>query len=735
MRLLIVSNRLPVTIVKQDDSFQFKQSVGGLVSGISDYLGMLRYSDFLGSEHLWIGYPGVGIAREREEEVSEKLMKEHRCMPVFLSEKVIDQFYHGFCNKTVWPLFHSFPFYTEYDDGYWRIYEEVNRTFAEHMIKVMGKDDIVWIHDYHLMLLPQIMREKARDANIIFFLHIPFPNNDMFLLLPRKWRTEILRGILGADVVGFHTYEYLQNFLQCVLLFLGHEHEFGKIAAGNRLVKAGTFPMGIHFDKFYHTKQDDEITRRVGELKTQLSQYRVLLSIDRLDYTKGIINRLKGYEGFLKDNPQYQGKVVLLMVIVPSRIGVEHYEKIKKQIDELVGKINGEFGNVHWTPILYQTQFMPYDDLVTLYSIADVMLVTPLRDGMNLVAKEYIASRTDGTGVLILSETAGAAKELTESMLINPNDISEISASIKGALEMPAMEQKRRNKILQGRLRRYDIIKWGDELIRELIPIKEEQKKLGVKVLNPSSRETIVDEYRNAQRRTIFLDYDGTLVPFARHPMEARPDSELLRLLGRLSEDRKNKVVLLSGRDKNTLYEWFSALNVGLVAEHGIWIREKGKKDFRTIRPLKNSWKEQVLPMLNTYSDRLPGSFVEEKDYSIVLHYRQSDPEHASVVLKSALENLIRFTANIDVHVLQGSKNIEVRCSGVNKGTSALRWLAKYDGDFVMAIGDDLTDEDLFKALPPESFTIKVGITQSHARYNIYDHTEVRELLGQLIGK
>ena len=735
MRLLIVSNRLPITVEKQEEKLEFKQSVGGLVSGINDYLNMIKSSGFLKPEYLWIGSLGIDIKKQKKEEIVQKLFNEYHCHPIFLPEKIMEKFYFGFCNKALWPLFHSFPSYVEYDEEYCRIYEEVNSTFAQEILKIIEPGDIIWIHDYHLMLLPQMLRNQAPEAKIIFFLHIPFPHFELFSILPQKLRNEILRGLLGADVVGFHTYEYLQNFLQCVLRFLGYEHEMGKIWIEGRLVKADAFPIGVNYQKFYEALNEPKIRGKTEELKQKLGEYKVLLSIDRLDYTKGVVNRLKGYELFLQKNPPYREKVILVLVIVPSRVGIEQYRKTKRQIDELVGRINGKFGKVNWTPILYQTTFLPFEELVTFYNVGEVALITPLRDGMNLIAKEYVASHAEGKGVLILSETAGVAKELTEAILVNPYDISAIASSIKEALEMPFEEQIRRNRKMQERLKRYHVGKWGDDLVKELFSVKEEQKKFMVRLLTPSARQSLLNDYQKAEQRLIFLDYDGTLIPFAYDPKIAKPDKELLNLLEELTEDEKNEVVILSGRDKDTLEQWFSPLNINMAAEHGILFKEKGRNNWEVLRPLKNDWKAHLLPILQTYSDRLPGSFIEEKDYSLALHYRQSDPEQSSMILKDAIEYLISFTANLDVQVLPANKVIEVRCAGVNKGTAALWWQSKAGYDFILAIGDDLTDEDLFKVLPPESFTIKVGMTQTQAKFNLRNYREVRELLKQLIKK
>lgn len=733
MKLIIVSNRLPVTIKKEKTELKFKQSVGGLVSGISDYLSMLNSSSFFKSQYIWIGSLGADVGTGQSEKFTEKFLDQYHCHPVFIQEDRMNKFYHGLCNKTLWPLFHSFPQYVEYDEEDWQIYYDVNLTFAQQILEVLESDDIVLINDYHLMLLPQMIRTKVLEAKIIFFLHIPFPNFEIFSLLPKKWRIAVLKGLIGADVIGFHTYEYSQNFLQCILRFMRYEHKMGKISAEDgRVVKIGTYPIGINFQKFYEAVANPQIADNIKALREKLEGYKVLLSIDRLDYTKGLTNRLKGYETFLKGNPQYLGKIVLIMIIVPSRVGVEQYQETKRQIDEMVGRINGKFGNISWTPILYEARFIPFEDLSPLYSVADVALVTPLRDGMNLIAKEYVASRVDQTGVLILSEMAGAAKELTDAILVNPNDISEVALSIREALEMPVDEQIRRNKIMQDRIKRYDIVKWGNDMIEELSSIKEESKKFSVKLLTRHALNGLMNKYKNAEKRIILLDYDGTLVPFATYPFLSRPDIGLLKLIEGLAGSKKNEVAILSGRDRNTLIGWFGSLNISLVAEHGVWIKKKTGTDWEMMKNLRNDWETSLIPILKDYSDRLPGSFIEEKDFSLALHYRQSDPEQSSMIINEAFEYLISFTANFDVQVMQGNKVIEIRCSGVNKGTAALLWLSKHTYDFILAIGDDLTDEDLFKVIPQQAFTIKVGLTKSNSKFNVPSYVEVRELLKQL---
>jgi len=727
-RLVLVSNRLPLNVVEREGMIELQEIAGGLSSGMNDYLNGLGSTSFSELDHIWIGWPGISVNDDRKREEIMEMLSKSNAYPVFITEREMNNFYQGFCNSVLWPLFHYFPTYVIYNKDYWLHYKRVNEIFSNRILEILKPGDVVWIHDYHLMLVPRLLREKVRDMPIGFFLHIPFPSFEIFKLLPGEWRREILLGILGADLIGFHTYDYTKYFLNSVLRILGYEHILGTITMENSTVKAGTFPMGIDFKKFHNAASSIEVKRIISNLKKNMADIKVILSIDRLDYTKGIINRLQGYELFLQRNPEWCEKIVLVLVVVPSRLGVERYQKMKRQIDEVVGGINGRFSKAHWTPILYQYRYLPFYELVGYYSISDIALITPLRDGMNLIAKEYISTRIDKTGVLILSEMAGASKELVEAIIINPNDREEIASALKEALEISEGEQKRKIQIMQDRLARYNIMKWGDDFLQNLISIKEEQKRFETRLVD---EEKLTIEFKNANKRIIFLDYDGTLVPYSVSFKLVKPDQNLLKTLGSLSADERNEIVLISGRDRDTLQNWFAELNIGLVAEHGAWIKERGGR-WKTIKPLTDEWKSRILPMLDIYKDRLPGSFVEEKEFSLVWHYRGADPDHSSVIVKELIEQLISFTANIDVQVVAGNKVIEIKNAGVNKGVIGMYYLSKNNFDFVLAIGDDLTDEDLFKALPETAYSIRVGMTQSQARYNLHNYMEVRKLLEKL---
>jgi trehalose 6-phosphate synthase/phosphatase len=727
-RLIIVSNRLPFTAREEKEDVKFEESVGGLVTGLNTFLDSYKYHFPKQEKHIWLGWPGSTISERFKDIVRSRAMSECGSYPVFLSETEMEKFYWGFCNKTVWPLFHYFPSYVIYDEEFWQTYKSVNERFRDALLELLEPGDVVWVQDYHLMLLPRLLREKAPKALIGFFLHIPFPSFEIFRLLPLRWRQELLRGLLGSDLIGFHTYEYLQHFLQSVLRILGHEHQMGYLSLPDHVAKVETYPMGIDFRKFFETSSTPEAQKERAQLQQTLSGFRTVLSIDRLDYSKGILNRLEGFELLLEKYPDYRGKLVLIMVVVPSRIGVLHYELMKKQIEELVGRINGKFGSIGWTPVIYQYRNLSLYPLSALYGMSEVALVTPLRDGMNLIAKEYIASRIDKTGVLILSEMAGAAKELGEAIIVNPNDRWELAEALKEALQMPKEEQERRNTIMQERLRRYDVIHWATEFIGQLTQMKEVQEQFNANLAPAPVRREIADKYAHARRRLLLIDYDGTLVPFEKRPMLAAPTESVSGLLRTIANDPCNTVVLISGRDKSTLERWFGNLPLGIVAEHGMWFREHSG-EWRAIGPESKEWKPSLLPVLQQYADRLPGSIVEEKEYSIAWHYRAADPEHARSVASELLDNLTHFTANTDVQVLKGNKVLEVRNSGVNKGRAAAYWISRQEYDFILAIGDDRTDEDLFQSLPAEAYSLRVGLEKTHARFNLRHSDDACELL------
>ncbi|MEW6510630.1 MAG: bifunctional alpha,alpha-trehalose-phosphate synthase (UDP-forming)/trehalose-phosphatase [Bacteroidota bacterium] len=730
-RLVIVSNRLPFSVASTGGGYEYRETTGGLVTGLASYLSSVGTDPEGPAEYLWVGWPGGTIDQEARQGMAEQVLQQYRSVPVFLSEAEMDQFYLGFCNKTVWPLFHSFPSFAVYDEAMWQTYKSVNEKFCNALVEMLGPHDLVWIHDYHLMLLPKLLNERMPAVPIGFFLHIPFPSYEIFRLLPSSWRKEILDGVLGADLVGFHTYEYTQHFLQSVLRILGHGNNIGQILLPDRSVRADTFPMGIDYERFSRAAASAEVETEVARLRASLGDVRVILSADRLDYTKGILNRLQGFDLFLEQNPEWHGKIVLALVVVPSRIGVDQYELMKRQLEEQVGRINGKYGTIGWTPVVYQYRHLSIVPLVALYAVSDVALVTPMRDGMNLVAKEYLASRTSGSGVLILSEMAGAAKELGEAVLVNPNHCGEIAASIATALSVPPEDQARRLRVMQARLQRYTVYRWANDFVQATLGTVETKRRFETRGLSGGTRKILFSEYRDSLKRLLLLDYDGTLVPFVPDHAMAKPGQRVISLIQRLADDPANSVVIVSGRDRQSLEAWFEALPVHLIAEHG-FLAKKAGGDWRATKVIPGDWKHRLLPILQLFADRLPGATVEEKEYSVVWHYRGADPEQGEPFAHELVDNLNALTGNVDVQVMQANKAIEVRVAGINKGTIAREMIAGGGYDFILAIGDDRTDEDLFAVLPEWAHSIKVGGTHSHAKYSCKDVAEVHRMLSLL---
>lgn len=727
MRLLIISNRLPVSVSKKNGEYAYEKSAGGLVSGLSDFLGGLGKSASDIDDYVWMGWPGMTIEKEEEDLVRSAVQKRYKASPVFLSQKLMDKVYLGFCNKTIWPLFHYFPNYASFESEFWAEYKTVNEIFRDEVLRVVRPGDIVWVHDYHLMLLPAMLREKVSNP-IGFFLHIPFPSFEMYRMFPKDSRAEILKGLLGSDLIGFHTHDYSQYFLQSVLRILGKENHMGSITLPDRVVKVGTFPMGIAFDKFHEMDVSPYPSDKPGPGKPK-----VVLSVDRLDYSKGIVNRLLGFELFLRKHPEWHGKVFLNMIVVPSRTGVKDYQRIKRRLDELVGNINGNYGKVDWTPVIYQYTSLPHKQLIAQYRMSDVSLITPLRDGMNLVAKEYIASLRDKRGVLVLSEFTGAAKELAETLIINPNNIDEIADGIAEALAIPVEEQVRRNEVMQERLKRYNVTRWANDFVDSLLEINNlstftSEKKL----IRPETIRKLVDSYKEAGNRLIIVNYDGTLVPFTPERSKARPTVGLLRLLQNLNEDERTDIVIISGRGRPDLEAWLGEAPVNLTAEHGTWIREAGQREWRLFKPLSSEWKKEILPLLEMYSDRLPGAYVKERDYSLSWFFHKADIEQASFLSKEVSDHLLSITTNIGVQVLTGKKVIEVSNSGINKGELAMHWLSRKDYDFVLAMGAGWSDELLFQTLPTHAWTVKVGLIGTDARHVIKSQEEAIDLLKTL---
>lgn len=729
-RLIVVSNRLPYQLIEKGNKVTLKQSSGGLVTALKSYFEQEATRDTF-TEKIWFGSADFPEKRWQKFQQQNNDQEGFPIEPIFIDSKVYNKYYNGFCNATLWPLFHYFPTFVVYDQDFFEMYEQVNRQFAEQLLEILQPNDTIWIHDYQLFLLPGLIREKRPDATIGFFLHIPFPSFEMFRLLHRPWKEKIIKGLLGSDLIGFHTHEYVQHFLKTVRMVTGFDHQYREIAYEKRLVKAEMFPLGVDFEKFNGTARLPQVVGKKNDIRNNFPDKKIIFSVDRLDYTKGVTHRLSGYERFLELYPEWREKVVFILVVVPSRQIISKYNERRKLIEEQVGSINGKFSTLSWQPLIYRYNHLPFEELCALYLAADLGLITPLRDGMNLVAKEYVACCTEKRGVLILSELAGAASELGEAILVNPLDAEDIAQAIEHGLIMPEEEQQRKLELMQKRLINYNVTDWVNDFLHQLNDIKEQQHKEESKYLTLAKRNEIIQGYKNAKHRMLMLDYDGTLVAFAKHPQQAVPDENLLTLLSHLSGDQNTELTIISGRDAAILGDWFQHLPVNLVAEHGAAIKRTGQ-NWIYEKDIDQSWKPVIRPTLEMFVKRCPGSFIEEKKHTLAWHYRNVHPDLGFGRSRELLDNLLHLVRNVHLQVVDGNKVIEVRVAGVDKGVAARKLVDEFTTDLVIAIGDDKTDEDMFRSLAEKAVTIKVGSGHSLAHYSVQNQQEVIRLLHDL---
>ncbi|UBM58373.1 bifunctional alpha,alpha-trehalose-phosphate synthase (UDP-forming)/trehalose-phosphatase [Marinilongibacter aquaticus] len=729
-RLLIVSNRLPYQLENTEGEFRFHMSSGGLVSALKSYM---ESSGGSYSQMLWFGNADFN-AKEWKAAAEQQPEKASGIKPIFIPKTLKEKHYSGFSNSTLWPHFHYFPTFTKYDHEDFKAYHKVNELFAKSIVAEYQEGDVIWVHDYQLLLLPQMLRRKLPNATIGFFLHIPFPSFEIFRMLPREWREQILQGMLGADLVGFHTNDYVLHFQKSVRMLLGYESKRRIIQTEDRPIRSDLFPISIDYHLFNKSYDKPEVRKIRREMKNLMPGVKTIFSVDRLDYTKGIPNRLIGFERFLEQNPEWHEKVTFNLVVVPSRDVIKRYSENKRRLDELVGKINGRFGKMGWQPVVYQYRSLDFDELCASYTGCDVALITPVRDGMNLVSKEFLASRKDQKGVLILSEMAGSAAELGEAILINPTDLDEIATGIKRALTLPIMVQSRNMEIMQERIRTYDVQMWAHDFMTQLNQIKTLQENRKIREVGPQVKTEIQNAYANAKKRMFFLDYDGTLMPFQQQPHMARPNERVLHVLENLTADPKNIVTVISGRDKGTLSEWLGHLPINLVTEHGAAKRLKGEDWKMTEKIFNPEWRQEIHHQMKLVTHRCAKSFIEEKSFALAWHYRNADKDLGFLRSRELIDSLYRvINNNMPLQVIDGNKVVEVRMTGVDKGSAALELYETHRADFVLTIGDDRTDEDMFRALNSVAYTIKVGTENTEAKYYFTHIAEVLPFFENLI--
>lgn len=724
-RTIIISNRLPIRIEKHKDELQFIPSEGGLATGLG--------SIYKKGNNIWIGWPGYIPDSEEEKQIIKEKLKELNLIPVFLTTEQIEGYYEGFSNEVLWPIFHYRLSYAVYKQKNWQYYQEVNQVFCDTVwAQRLDAKDEIWIHDYQLMLLPRLIRQGDAKISIGYFQHIPFPPDEIFRCIP--WRDELLKGLLGSDLIAFHTYNDTQHFINACTHIIGLTMKNNSLQVGDRSVYAEVYPMGIDFHKFSSLAESPEVQARSRAIKERFQHRKIILSIDRLDYSKGILERLYAFEHFLINWPEYKNKVVLYMLVVPSRDNVPQYKLLRDEIDRMAGHINAVHGTNEWTPIAYYYNTYPVEELSALYLSADICLVTSLRDGMNLVCKEYIASKEKSLGVLILSELAGASKELLDAIQVNPYAIDEISNALAEALQMPAEEQRKRMDDSIEIVKKFNITHWVKLFFNRLRQIKVIQKNEMSRKVRDEVRETIFNEYQNSRKRLFFLDYDGTLIGFHKDVNAAVPTSSLYNILEKLQSDEANQIVIISGRPRETLDSWFGDKDYFLVAEHGAWTNYPSH-NWTPRSQISTRWKIPVKHIMTKFANITAGASVEEKTYSLAWHYRKAQQGLGQLRSQELIDALRYLIPHHGLQLLQGDKVIEVKNGEVNKGMAALEIVNDYKPDFIFAIGDDVTDEDMFIELPSGAFTVKVGNKKSEAQFYVEKQEDAVDLVRYFVEK
>jgi trehalose 6-phosphate synthase/phosphatase len=724
-RLVVVSNRLPFTLRKANGGWKSEKSSGGLVSAMTPVLQR--------TTGIWIGWSGESGQDDGEQRraLLQEWERSEHCLAIELPADVSKGFYEGYANQTLWPVFHSFQSQLRFDAKGWDAYVEANRLFCHAVVDCYQPGDLVWVHDYHLMLLPQMLRTALPDAAIGFFLHIPFPSAEIFPILPR--REELLHGLLGADLLGFQTHNHVQQFRSSVLRVLGIESRITEIGVGNRTVRLEALPIAIAPEEYTNLLTKDETTARYyDEATSSYKGQRVVLAVDRLDYTKGIRERLRSFRRLLESLPELREKVTLIQVAVPTREGIDTYQELRTEVNQLIGEINGKLGSSSWTPVVYISRSIERQELVALYRLADVCWVGSLRDGMNLIAKEYVACKAEGDGVLVLSEFAGAAAEMGEALLINPFDEERTAQVVARALTLDAEERRSRMQALHRRVIRNDVFHWGKRFVEILGETVAARGRVGHVQTRRLPTAEIRDAYARASRRLLILDYDGTLVPYADLPQRAVPSPGLVRLIAALAAEPHNIVALISGRRAQDLERWFGAIeNLWLIAEHGAELKPAHCASWEPLRPqFSTDWKSTVGPILDHFVDRIPGSFLEEKKYALVWHYRMTEPEFGEWLANELVSTLEGMLAETELQALRGNKIVEVKPVWANKGEAFERLrAAQPNPDFLFAAGDDRTDEDLFERIPDGNWTVHVGPGPTRAAFVVPDSQAVTGLL------
>lgn len=718
-RCLLVSNRLPFAYNSKDHTFSM--SSGGLVSAIKGL-----DSTKVGYDFEWMGILTDDIDLNDVNNLKTIASGNLPCHPIIVHLDKYDNYYNNYCNNVLWPLFHYERNMVRHDPKGWEAYQEVNELVAEGVLKEAKNDDIIWIHDFQLLLVPGIIKEKRPDLKLGFFLHIPFPSSEIFRELPQ--RKEILLSLGKCDLVGFHDLSYLNH---CRSSF---QRVLGEIPSNDKMW--GVYPISIDVDHFQHLATTEQTKEFIQKYKTHKKDVKWILGVDRLDYIKGIPLKLRAFRTFLKRFPEEVGKVQLVQVVIPSRTDVPQYKELKQEIEQLVSGINGEFGSPAYMPIYYLYHSVSEAELSALYQLSETLMITSRRDGMNLVSLEYIMSQTDkNPGLILLSEFTGAHSTLSYAMSINPWNIQDTALKIKEAIHHPEVKRREEIDAMKNFLRKYTSSDWAKVFLRDLV--LERKIEDTVLPMPLSGRFPWMEEMKD-KKVLFFCDLDGTLAPISSFPQNVRLDGSTVEILQEISKNKNCEFVVVSGRDKEFLEEQFIDRNFdfALAACHGAYSYSPEEHSWHTLIPHDSiKWKEKVKEVLELYTVRSPGSFIEDKGHGMTWHYRNSPEEFSDFLANKLFFELEEILTGQPVRVSRGKKIIEIRSVHANKGYFVQQWIQGLIAkpDIVVAIGDDSTDEDMFSILQETKgitpYCIKVGKEDTNAHYFIKEQSNVNLFL------
>lgn len=722
-RIIFVSDHLPVRLIRKKDKIKAED----IEDGIGEALG----SVYRAYDSIWFGRCHAipfDISPAEKREITSRLQKELNCCPVFPKDRELEQNYMKFRKYVLWPLFHYRTESCNFDPGNWDAYEKFNREMFEKVSRAVKEKDTVWVNGFELMLLPSMLREAFPEISIGFHFHAPFPSYELFRMIP--WREEILNGLLGADLIGFHNYDYVRHFQSSVFRILGYESKMGTINIGERLIKTDAFSLGVDFARYADLHKKKTIQNKINKLNENIGSRKTVLAVERIDQCGGLIKCLKAFEGMLKSHPEMPARVKFYIRTTDGLSSVHEVSALKREMEAVIKNCNRNFLGKSGSLADYVHGPLNENETVALCCVSDILLVASERDGLNLLSKRYLACRSGKQSTLVLSEFAGGTRDLSDAIVFNPNDFNDCREALSSALVGRSGSMIDDESDMAKSLKRNTAMRWAVEFTEGLKAVKQKQEEARTKLLSGKLRTQLLTDYHTSNRRIIILDYNGTLVPLPKKGISEPPGSSIKNLLTLLGESRQNRVVIISDNEMALLDKWFRDISVDLIACSDAAYRTD---EWNTLEELPNNWKEDARPILERFVDRTPGSHIQEKKYSMIWHFEKATKELGDVRSRELMDNLKSFTATDYLSVNEGERLIEIKNAETFKGNILRTYLGDSIGDFILAIGDDWSNEYMFEYLPESANTIRVGNAATNAKFRIDQQNKVPELLKAIV--